>query len=98
MFASEPIEQPTKIDLRLTEQESKSVAPFMRGFRMLMILLAVWVVAGLIAFIMSIVCMGRSGTMAQHIIGILLAIFLGPCYWIYYALSKSYCVKGGQRR
>ena len=55
------------------------------------ILLFLWVVAGFIAFVMSLVCFGRSGSTSEHVIGLLLAFFLGPFYWIYFFVSKSYC-------
>lgn len=51
----------------------------------------IWSVVGFIAFIWSITCFGKSGTSSDHIIGLLLAIFLGPFYFIYYGVKKSYC-------
>lgn len=63
----------------------------------------VWALLGLGAFIMALACIGYSGTTAQKIIGILLAMFFGPFYWIYYFVSSSYCsnnmyMTGGKRR
>jgi hypothetical protein len=52
-----------------------------------------WMLAGLAAFVMSIVCFGRSGSMGQHIAGLLLAAFFGPFYWIFYGVSPDYCNK-----
>jgi hypothetical protein len=56
-----------------------------------------WVAVGLAAFVMSIFCFGRSGTTAQHAIGLLLAIFFGPFYWIYYLFVANYCRKTGTK-
>lgn len=57
------------------------------------IFVLVWVCTGLGAFIMSIVCFSYSGSVAEKVIGLLLSIILGPLYWIYYGLMKSYCAK-----
>jgi len=55
------------------------------------IIVIFWVILGITGFIMSIVCFGRSGTSSQHIIGLLLAIFFGPIYWIFYLAVPDYC-------
>lgn len=55
------------------------------------LLIVVWVVAGIAAFITSLVCFGKSGTTGQHVIGLLLSLFLGPFYWIYFFAVKGYC-------
>lgn len=52
-----------------------------------------WVLAGFIGFGMSLVCFGYKGTMAEKVIGALLAFFFGPFYWIYYMASSTYCLK-----
>jgi hypothetical protein len=59
----------------------------------IVVFLGLWIIAGIIAFIVSIICFGRSGTTGQHIVGLLLAIFFGPLYWIYYGVVGSYCRK-----
>ena len=58
---------------------------------MIFIFIVLWIVAGIAAFIMSIMCFGYSGTTVQHVVGFLLALFFGPFYWIYYFYVKSYC-------
>jgi hypothetical protein len=50
-----------------------------------------WVVAGVAAFIMSLVCFGYNGSVFDKIIGLLLAILFGPFYWIFYNYNKNYC-------
>lgn len=61
----------------------------MGGAVVLFVLL--WILAGIAAFIWSLVCFGKSGTMVQKVIGLLLSMFLGPFYWIYFYVSKDYC-------
>ena len=51
----------------------------------------IWIALGVAAFIMSLVCFGYSGTTAQQVIGLVLAILFGPFYWIYYLVVKNYC-------
>jgi hypothetical protein len=58
----------------------------------LFIFAIVWIVLGVAAFIMSLVCFSKSGSKGgQNVIGLLLAMFLGPFYWLYYIGGGSYC-------
>lgn len=57
----------------------------------LLLLIVVWGVVGIAAFIMSLVCFGYSGSTTQKLVGLLLAVFFGPFYFIYYGVSKTYC-------
>lgn len=50
-----------------------------------------WVVAGIVAFLWSIVCFGKSGTAVQQIVGLLLALFTGPIFFLYLYSVKKYC-------
>jgi len=52
-----------------------------------------YIIAGVSAFIMSFVCFGYNGYPSYNILGVLLAIFLGPLYWLYYGLNSNYCNK-----
>lgn len=54
-------------------------------------IIGIWNFVGLVAFVTSLVCFYRSGTTEQHAIGLLLAIILGPFYFLYYRCSPSYC-------
>jgi len=59
--------------------------------------LVVWSIIGLAAFFMSVVCFTRRGSTAgQNMIGLLLSLFLGPFYWLYYFGSGSYCRTAGR--
>ena len=55
------------------------------------IALIVWAGLGLFAFGLSIFCFGRSGTTAQKVLGLFLALLLGPFYLLYYRFSETYC-------
>jgi len=74
--------------VNLNEQENN---PLLKSVIVLYIFILVWGLIGLIAFIMSLICFGRSGTLIEKIIGLLLAIFFGPLYFIFYIFNKNYC-------
>jgi hypothetical protein len=57
----------------------------------ILIIAIVWILLGIIGFIMSLICFGRSGTTTQHVIGLLISIFFGPIYWIFYFAVPDYC-------
>jgi hypothetical protein len=50
-----------------------------------------WFTFGLIGFVLSIVCFGYSGSTGEKIMGIVIALALGPWYFLYYFSSGSYC-------
>jgi hypothetical protein len=72
------------------EYQEATLAQKIGGSFFLLFLLA-WVLGGIGALIMSLVCFGFSGTMTEKIIGLALAFFLGPLYFIFYAFNKDYC-------
>lgn len=54
-----------------------------------------WVILGIIAFVLSLLCFTKTkGTLAQNVIGLLIAILFGPFYFIYYYAmkNKGYCM------
>jgi hypothetical protein len=51
----------------------------------------VWALLGVSAFIWSIMCFDKKGTVGQKTVGLLLSFFFGPLYWVYYATKKGYC-------
>ncbi len=54
----------------------------------------VWIFLGLAALITSIICITKtSAAPADNIIGLLLALFLGPFYWIYFIAKANYCME-----
>ena len=65
-----------------------NITPFGKG---LITFIFVWVFIGLFAFILSLVCFARSGSAFEKIMGLLLAIFFGPFYFLFYVFNKEYC-------
>lgn len=56
-----------------------------------LIFMSTWIIVTIYAIVKSFICAGKSGTTAEKIIGILLAIFLGPFYLIYLSSIDGYC-------
>jgi hypothetical protein len=79
------------MDEKLTNPQQSTESFSSSTYIMVFVFMTLWTVSGIAAFIMSIVCFARSGTMAQQVVGLLLAIFFGPFYWIYYFILSSYC-------
>jgi len=50
-----------------------------------------WLLFGLVGFVMSLICFGYSGSVGEKIMGLVIALFLGPWYFLYYFSSGSYC-------
>lgn len=84
---SEPSTAPT-----VAEPEINKATIFQKmGGGIALFLLIGWAVGGIAAIIMSLVCFGYSGSTTEKILGLLLAFFLGPLYFIFYAVNKNYC-------
>jgi hypothetical protein len=59
----------------------------------ILIFIMLWVVLGFIAFVCSLWCFKYDATLVEKLIGLLLAIFTGPLYFIYYKFNTNYCRK-----
>jgi len=57
----------------------------------IILLVIFWLLFSVAAIIYSLVCVGRSGSVFEKIVGIALALFLGPFYFIYLVANKGYC-------
>jgi hypothetical protein len=60
----------------------------------MMAFVLIWALAGLAALLMSIYCTystQEEGNPNQNLMGFMLAILLGPFYWIYYYYARGYC-------
>ena len=82
--------------LQMVQEESqvqnKAAVTTVASFAIVFMLLAIiWFGLGIAGFIMSLVCLGRSGTAFQYVLGITLAVLFGPFYWIYYIVDGTYC-------
>lgn len=75
------------------KDDQRAIKTFETTVLVTTIVLLIWGLVGFAGFVMSLVCFGRSGSTSQHVIGLILAILLGPFYWIYFFVSKSYCAK-----
>ncbi len=80
---------PTIEDERNEDKKNAAAAGLFAGFIGLIVI--AWVLAGIIAFIMSIVCFGYSGSTTDHVVGLVLATFFGPFYWLFYYFAPNYC-------
>jgi hypothetical protein len=54
---------------------------------------ALWALAGVVAFLLSVYCWVEypSADSSSDFAGLLLAIFTGPFYFLWYFLKKGYC-------
>jgi hypothetical protein len=59
----------------------------------ILICIIIWVFLGFMAFVFSLWCFKYDATLVEKIIGLLLAIFTGPLYFIYYKYNTNYCSK-----
>lgn len=75
----------------LPEDEYYDKQPMQAYTSIFVIIVLLWMLLGLAAFLASLICFGKSGTAVDKIFGFLLAIFFGPVYWIYFFVNKSYC-------
>jgi hypothetical protein len=61
------------------------------AFLLTYLFIILWLIIGFIAFITSIVCFIRSGTIGEKIVGLILAILLGPFYFLFFIFRDGYC-------
>ena len=69
------------------KNEFKTMAIFVSIFTL------IWFLTGLLGWLMSIYCFKYNKTKIENVIGILIATFLGPFYWLYYIYMQNYCGK-----
>lgn len=58
----------------------------------LVVFLIIWFIISIWAIIKSLLCTGQSGTTAEKVLGIVIAFFLGPFYFLYLYANKNYCL------
>ena len=52
----------------------------------------IWVFTGLLAFITSLICFAFNGTMSDKFLGLIVALVIGPFYWLYFIFNNTgYC-------
>tara|TARA_Y100000389_G_scaffold200752_1_gene241876 strand:+ start:7174 stop:7560 length:387 start_codon:yes stop_codon:yes gene_type:complete len=57
----------------------------------ILIFTLLWFVTGLLGWLMSIYCFNYSKSKIENVVGVLIATFLGPFYWLYYIYMQNYC-------
>ena len=58
---------------------------------LIILFLFIWIVAGLVGNVMSIICFGFNRTITDKFIGLLISFMFGPIYWFFYVYNKNYC-------
>lgn len=56
-----------------------------------MIVAFLWLLLGFTGIVYSLTCPSKSGPFKMHVLGIVIAVLLGPFYWIFFAYNKDYC-------
>lgn len=79
--------------VKTTETPSKQIEKLTIGMIFILIILFGFFIAGIVGFIMSLICFGYEGETSNKIVGLLISFFTGPFYWIYYAFNTEYCYK-----
>jgi len=52
-----------------------------------------WVLFGIAGFVMSLWCIGFTGNFGEKFIGVIIAMILGPWYWLYFYSVPTYCAR-----
>lgn len=55
------------------------------------IFIGIWGILGIASFFMSIYCFGFNSSLGSKIGGLIISMFFGPLYWIYYYMMNNYC-------
>lgn len=55
------------------------------------LLILIWIISGFTAFIASLICLFYNSSVGDKIAGLIMALFAGPFYWLYYIYNMNYC-------
>jgi hypothetical protein len=73
------------------EKVSSNVSGFTIGVIIGFIYL-IWLFTGVLAFITSLICFAFHGTMSDKFLGLIVALVIGPFYWLYFIFNNTgYC-------
>ena len=73
-------------ELVLVEKQKDNASTFA------MIIVFIWMMLGLLGFIMSLVCFSSGSSFMENWVGFLTSLVAGPLYWIYFFYaSPTYC-------
>jgi hypothetical protein len=59
----------------------------------IIIFLWTWIIAGIVAFIASLICFGYNGSTTDKFLGLLLVLVIGPFYWLFFLFNSNYCTR-----
>ncbi len=91
-WISEPNTKPSEPKASVTvANASVAKASTKVTMQLFAIFIFAWTMIGILAFIWSLYCFNKSGSIQQKVLGLLFAIFIGPLFFIYYKYSPSYC-------
>lgn len=88
MSSQKPTDKPTEKPEQININNSGSS---MILYLFFLIFMSMWIIVTIYAIVKSFICAGKSGTTAEKVIGIMLALFLGPFYLIYLSSMEGYC-------
>jgi hypothetical protein len=74
-----------------TKTDEATTDEMMATIQVFGLFMFVWIVLGLAAFVWSLYCFGKSGTMFEKCLGLAMAIFFGPLFFLLYKFSPTYC-------
>lgn len=55
------------------------------------LLVLIWIISGFLAFLASFVCLFYNSSIGDKMAGLILALFAGPFYWLFYIYNSNYC-------
>jgi hypothetical protein len=55
------------------------------------IFILIWIISGFVAFLASFVCLFYNSSIGDKMAGLVLALFAGPFYWLFYIYNSNYC-------
>ncbi len=58
----------------------------------LLVFFGIWIIFSIWAIIKSLLCTGKSGSTGEKILGVVIAFFMGPFYFLYLYANKNYCM------
>ena len=68
-----------------------SSTPFFIYSIWLGLLVLIWIISGFVAFLASFVCLFYNSSIGDKMAGLVLALFAGPFYWLFYIYNSNYC-------
>ena len=57
----------------------------------ILIVVLIWLIAGITGFWASIVCLFYNSSFGDKIAGLIMGLFSGPFYWLFYIYNMNYC-------